>query len=102
MLLLGAARARGNPIDAAPVVKLYCPDASAVWLLVELDADGDQAYGLCDLGLRMPELGHVRLSVLERMRGPHGFRVAVDRGFVARQPLSAYLAEAIRDGAVND
>ena len=49
-----------------PVVKLFTPDASATWLLTELDpADPDLAFGLCDLGLGCPELGYVRLSELE-------------------------------------
>jgi hypothetical protein len=98
----GDARLRGVPVDTSPVVKLYTPDAGAVWLLTELDVDGDRAYGLCDVGLGSPELGHVRLSDLAAMRGPHGLAVAVDAGFVARQPLSAYAEEARRDGSIND
>ena len=43
MLANGAARARGEAIDPYPVVKLHTLDAGAVWLLVSLDADGDQA-----------------------------------------------------------
>lgn len=102
MLALGAARRSGEPVDASPIVKLYTPDAGAVWLLVELEADGDLAYGLCDVGLGCPELGSVRLSDLAAMRGPHGLAVAVDTGFVARQPLSVYAVQAAEDGSIND
>jgi Protein of unknown function (DUF2958) len=98
----GRARASGSPIDAYPIVRLYTPDAGAVWLLTELDAAGDLAYGLCDVGLGFPELGTVRLSDLAAMRGPHGFRVAVDTEFLARQPLSAYAAQAAEDGTIDD
>lgn len=98
----GVARCCGLPMDADPVLKLYTPDANAVWLLSELAADGDVAFGLCDVGLGAPELRSVRLSELAAMRGPHGLKVAVDEGFVARQTLSAYAAEAIRDGSIND
>jgi hypothetical protein len=102
MFANGAARARGETVDHWPVAKLYTPDAGAVWLLVALDADGDKAYGLCDAGIGFPELGHVSLSALEGMRGPRGLRVAADPHFKARQSLSAYVAEAIRDGSIND
>jgi hypothetical protein len=102
MLANGAARARGETIDPWPVVKLHTLDAGAAWLLVALDADGDKAYGLCDAGIGFPELGHVSLSALEGMRGPRGLRVAADPHFKARQPLSAYAADAIRDGSISD
>ena len=102
MLAHAAARARGEAIDPQPVVKLYTLDAGAVWLLTDLDADGDRAYGLCDAGLGSPELGQVSLAALEAMRGPRGMRVVADPNFRARQALSAYAAEAVRDGSIPD
>jgi hypothetical protein len=58
LLAHGQARAAGRAIDPLPVVRLFTPDAHATWLLAALDpADGDTAYGLIDLGIRMPELG---------------------------------------------
>lgn len=102
MLANGAARARGEAIDALPVVKLYTLDAGAVWLLVSLDADGDHAYGLCDAGTGFPELGTVSLSALEGVRGPRGLRIVADPHFKARQTLSVYAADAARDGAIHD
>lgn len=102
MLANGVARARGEAIDLYPVVKLYTLDAGAVWLLVDLDAHGDRAYGLCDAGTGFPELGHVSLSALEAVRGSRGMRIVADPHFEARQALSAYAADAIRDGSIND
>jgi hypothetical protein len=102
LLVNGAARARGESIDPYPVVKLHTLDAPAVWLLAELGADGDEAYGLCDVGLGTPELGHVRLSTLEQMRGPRGLAVVADPHFAARQRLSAYAQQAQRDGSIED
>ncbi|MGJ7491410.1 DUF2958 domain-containing protein [Variovorax sp. ZT4R33] len=102
MLANGEARARGESVDPYPVVKLHTLDAGLVWLLVDLDADGDQAYGLCDAGTGFPELGTVSLSALGDVRGPQGLRIVVDRQFKARQPLSAYVADARRDGSIND
>lgn len=102
MLANGVARARGKTIDPYPVVKLHTLDAGAVWLLVSLDADGDQAYGLCDAGTGFPELGAVSLSALEGVRGPRGMRIVADPHFKPRQPLSAYATAALRDGSIND
>jgi Protein of unknown function (DUF2958) len=98
----GAARAAGQSIDPYPVVKLYTLDAGAAWLLTELDPNGDQAYGLCAAGIGSPELGHVSLSALQNVRGPRGLRIVADPHFQPRQPLSAYLADAKRDGSIND
>ena len=56
----------GEEIDPRPVVKLFTPDASATWLLSELDpSDPDRAFGLCDLGLGYPRA---------RLREPCGAR----------------------------
>ena len=50
--------------------------------------------GLCDQGLGAPELGYVRLSELEALRGGLGLPVERDRHFSGTEPLSAYLAAA--------
>lgn len=102
MLANGAARARGDAADPMPVVKLYTLDAGAAWLLTELEADGDKAFGLCDAGTGSPELGQVSLSALEGVRGPRGMRIVTDPHFKPRQTLSGYLADAQRDGSIND
>lgn len=102
MIANGAARARGDQLDPFPVVKLYTLDAGVAWLLTELDVDGEMAYGLCDAGTGSPELGQVSLSALEGVRGPRGMRIVADPHFKPRQTLSAYLADAQRDGSIND
>jgi hypothetical protein len=90
-----AATDQGAALDFYPVVKLFAPDANATWLLSELDPDdSDLAFGLCDLGLGEPELGYVRLSELESVRGPLGLSVERDLGFSADRLISAYAAEA--------
>ena len=77
------------------MVKLFTPDAGATWLLTEVDPDDpDIAFGLCDLGLGHPELGYVRLSDLERLRGGLGLPVERDLSFEAAGPLSAYVMAA--------
>ncbi|WP_439545793.1 DUF2958 domain-containing protein [Sandarakinorhabdus sp.] len=101
LLANGHSTAGGDTIDPPPVVKLFTPDANATWLLTEIDPDDeDLAFGLCDLGLGMPELGSVRLSELGQLRGPFGLPVERDLYFTANQPLSAYAAAARAQGRV--
>jgi hypothetical protein len=90
-----------QPIDPYPVVKLFTPDAGATWLLTELDPeDDDLAFGLCDLGLGEPELGYVRISELEALRGPLRLPVERDLHFTASRPISVYMDEARRAGRI--
>jgi hypothetical protein len=86
-----------NALDFHPVVKLFTPDANATWLLTELDPqDPDLAFGLCDCGLGEPELGYVRISELESLRGRMGLPVERDEYFEADRHLADY-AELARD-----
>jgi hypothetical protein len=99
----GQARADGQELDPEPVVRLFTPDAHATWLLTELDPeDGDTAFGLCDLGLGMPELCRVRLSELASVCGPLNVPIARDLYFVARRPLSEYVRLARLNGSITD
>ena len=77
------------------VVKLFTPDAGATWLLTEIDPDDeDRAFGLCDLGLGMPEVGWVRLSELADLRGPMGLPIERDEWFRVDGDLAYYAASA--------
>lgn len=99
----GAAAARGEKRDPLPVVKLFTLDAHATWLLTELDPDdGDTAFGLLDLGMGKPELGYVRLSVLESIHGPQNLAVVRDLHFTPKRRLSEYVRLARTDGSIND
>ena len=74
-----------DDIDFEPVVKLFTPDAGATWLLSELDLDDeDTAFGLCDLGIGLPELGFVSLSEIAELRGKLGLPVERDLHFKAQ------------------
>jgi len=92
----GARAADGeDTLDFHPVVKLFCPWGAATWLLTELDPqDPDLAFGLCDLGFGTPELGSVRLSELQSVRGPGGLTIERDLHFTADKTLTAYAYEA--------
>lgn len=99
----GQARADGQAIDPLPVVRLFTPDAHATWLLAALDpADGDTAWGVMDVGIGMPELGHIKLSDLASIVGPNKLPVRRDRYFQAARPLSEYLRLAQENGSVVD
>ena len=103
LLANGQAAAAGKRRDPDPVVKLFTPDAHATWLLTELDpADGDTAYGLCDVGLGAPELAHIKLSDLEAIRGPNKLPVQRDLHFKPKHRLGEYFARARMDGSIND
>jgi hypothetical protein len=99
----GAATVRGEKLDPLPVVKLFTPDAHATWLLTELNPDdNDTAYGLCDLGVGLPELGYVRLSDLQGIVGPMNLPVERDLYFIPKRRLSEYAELARTDGSIND
>ena len=103
LLAHGWARAGGEAIDPLPVVRLFTPDAHAIWLLTALDpVDADTAFGLIDLGIGMPELGTVKQSDLESIVGPRKQPVMRDRYFQAARPLSEYLRLAQENGSVLD
>ena len=96
-------RARGvDTEDFLPVVKVFCPWSEAIWLLTELDPeDPDIAFGLCDLGTGFPELGIVRISELEAIRGPAPWlRIESDPEFKPSKTLQAYADEARRAGCI--
>ena len=87
--------------DFIPVVKLFTPDAGCTWLLSELDPEEpDIAFGLCDLGMGCPELGTVRISELESVRGRLGLPVERDRHFAGLHTLSVYAHAAWNAAAI--
>lgn len=103
LLAIGAARVADQGIDPLPVVRLFTPDAHAIWLLAALDpADGDTAWGLIDLGIGMPALGTVKLSDLAGIVGPQQRPIRQDLYFHAARPLSEYVQLAQRDGSIPD
>ncbi len=95
LLANGHRTAGGDEFDPKPVLKLFTPDGQATWLLTEIDPDDeDLAFGLCDLGMGLPEIGWVRLSELAALRGPMGLPIERDEWFVADAELSVYAASA--------
>lgn len=101
MLAYGSRSAMGENIDPKPVVKLFTPDGACTWLLTELDPDApDIAFGLCDLGMGFPELGSVRISELQSVRGALGLPVERDIHFAPVRSLSQYADAAMKAGVI--
>lgn len=101
LLQNGARTAAGDDDDLPPVVKLFTPDGVATWLLSELDpSDPDLAFGLCDLGLGSPEMGHVRLSEIVDIVGRLGLAVERDASFTPNRLLSEYARLALAEGRI--
>jgi DUF2958 family protein len=89
------AQQKGDCLDLEPVVKLFTPDAQCTWLLVALyPNDTNVAFGLCDLGMGIPEIGDVRISDIEKMRGQLNLPVERDQGFLAEKTLTEYSKDA--------
>ena len=94
-LVQNAARAEE---DRRPVLKLFGGGA-CTWLISE--KAGDSLFGLCDLGLGLPELGYVSLSELESLKfPPFGLGVERDLGFEADRSLSDYARDARDNGRI--
>ncbi len=81
-------------IDFAPVVKLFSTLGNSRWLLTEMNEEGI-AFGLCDLGQGLPELGYVDVNELERSG-----LVERDMYFTAKHPLSVYSNRAKDAGQI--
>ena len=64
------------------------------------DHDHDHAFGLCDLGLGMPEIGWVSLNELATVRGGLGLPIERDLSFRAEKRLSAYARDARLAGQI--
>ena len=86
--------------DHLPVVKLFNPCGAATWLFSELD--GDNLFGLCDLGFGCPEPGSASLSEIAAVRLPFGLAIERDILFEARFPLSVYAEAARARGAITE
>lgn len=87
--------------DHRPVVKFFDPCGAATWLITQMDPDEpDILFGLADLGLGCAELGTVRLSELESVKGRLGLGIERDLYFEAHYPLSVYAEAARRAGAI--
>jgi hypothetical protein len=71
-----------------PVVKLFVPGTAARWLLSALNPnDHNVAFGLADLGVAPPEMGHIRLDEITDLPVERDLYIDLDK------PLIAYWEE---------
>jgi Protein of unknown function (DUF2958) len=99
LLANGALSATGAEIDPVPLVKLFTPDANAIWLLTEIDPDNPAlAFGLCDLGLGSPEVGYLSLDEIGNVRGPMGLPIERDEHYQETRSISVLANLARRAG----
>ncbi len=94
--LLANGRDRGA--DHIPVLKFFNPLGEGVWLVTELDADGDTLFGLADLG--EPELGSFSLAEITAVRLPLGLGIERDILFEGVFPISVWAEAAHRTGSI--
>lgn len=66
--------------DPTVWVKLFYPDFSWTWYVLEFDGD-DVFFGYVDAGSPYSELGYFRLSELQENRGKFGCTIERDRSF---------------------
>jgi len=84
-----------------PPLKLFCPWGAATWLINSIDPDDhDYAFGLCDLGMDIAELGYVDLKELRSIKGPFGLRIERDMHFTPSKTLAEYAEEAREFGRI--
>ena len=103
MIQNGMESQKGYSGNHWPVVKLFTPDAGCTWLLSELDpGEPDIAFGLCDLGLGLLQLGYMSISEIASIRGRLGFPVERNPYFMARKSLLDYFKDAQRIGRITD
>lgn len=102
LLAVGAARAAGRSIDPMPAVRLFTPDAHATAAGRARPGRWRYGMGADRLGIGMPGTGHVKLSDLASIVGPHKQPVMRDRYFQPVRRLSEYLRLAEENGSITD
>lgn len=83
--------------DKISVLRLFTPDSSWVWHIVEFDGD-DTLFGFL-IGLEA-EWGYISLAELQSVRGPLGLRIERDRYWQPkpmREAEPTYFAEGRHD-----
>ncbi len=84
-----------------PLVRLFQPDGTGVWLIGELDpGDADLAYGLADIGIGVPEVGLFSLAEIADLRGALNLAVERDAGFVPGVNLAELARRATAAGRI--
>lgn len=93
------ANVRNPDDDHIPVVKLFNPLGSGVWLATMLEEDGT-LWGLADLDMDCVEYGSFALNELANLSVGLGLGIERDILFETRTPMSTWLAVANESGSL--
>lgn len=97
------ANGRNGGQDHHPVIKIFNPTGSEVWLLSELDPqDQDTLFGLCDLGKGCPEMGNVSLAELLEVSAGLPIGLERDWSWSPAYGVSVYARAASRVGRITE
>ncbi|MDZ4789945.1 MAG: DUF2958 domain-containing protein [Hyphomicrobiales bacterium] len=97
LLANGVAARRERNFDPLPVVKLGAPWVDTIWLLSDaMPEDPDYVFAVRLVSGGSPDLRYVRLSTLEKLRGPNDETVECDETFVADRTFAAYIDGAMK------
>jgi hypothetical protein len=91
---LKALETGGGSMDTIPLVKIFTPDAGATWHFSEYDPENRMFFGLCDLGMGMPEMGYASRDELEAIRGKFGLPVEREMYGSPTKTFNELIAEA--------
>jgi hypothetical protein len=82
-----------NTDDPLAVIKLFTPDSSWTWFLIEYDPDEELAFGLA-VGFET-ELGYISIAELREAKGPLGLKIERDLWWRPRPitQVKEYVAE---------
>ena len=95
-----AAETSERNFDPRPVVKLFNPCGSQTWLITELEPGTNDAFGLCDMGQGLPELGYVSIDELAALKLPFNMGIERDIHFEADLTISEYANQARESGSI--
>jgi hypothetical protein len=79
--------------DHKPVIKLFNPVGAGTWLFTEMD-ENEIAFGLCDLGMGIAELGYQSITEMRDLKLPLGLGIERDYHYEAESSLSEYAKRA--------
>jgi len=94
------ANGRQGDVNHVPVVKFFNPVGAGIWLITEMEPDGDTLFGLADLGFGCPELGSCSLTEFTSISLPFGLGIERDILFEGLYPLSVYAEAARQAGSI--
>mgnify|MGYP003647752683 CR=1 FL=1 len=69
----------GKPAEEVPTVKFFAPWGGATWYASEMDVATGECFGYCDMGYGGGELGYFSLNEMNRVSGPGGLKVEIDK-----------------------